>query len=393
MNPGLLILGGAGLGAGLMFMFDPDRGRRRRALVRDQVAHTARVLGDASSKTARDLSHHIYGVVAESSHLLRHEEVSDDVLVARVRARLGRSVSHPHAISVTAKDGHVTLSGPVLAHEAGRLLSSTSKVRGVREVENRLEIHQQADNVPGLQGGRPRTGDRFPLMQSCWTPTARLLTGLAGGALMGNCLARRDPVSIALGTVGFGLFMRSATNREIKSLLGVGKDSRPIEVQKTINIHAPVERVYEFWTNYQDFPRFMTNVREVRPTGNGRSHWIVAGPAGVPVEWAAEITETVANKTLAWKSLPGSVVSHSGAVHFDSNPDGSTRVHIQLFYQPMAGTFGHALAKLFGADPKREMDSDLMRMKTLIETGHPPRDAANPLPVGQEAPLSRTTTA
>ena len=380
---GLMGIGGLGLGAGLMFMFDPDRGRRRRALARDQMAHAARILARATGATSRDLTHRIYGAMAESGNLFRREEISDDVLTDRVRARIGRSVSHPHAISVTVNNGHVSLSGPVLAHEAPRLLSGVSSVRGVKGIENVLTVHTEAENISSLQGGRPRTGDRFALMQTNWSPTARLMAGLTGGALMANCLARRDLVSAALGTLGFGLFMRSATNLEMKTLLGVGRDRQPIRVQKTINIHAPVEQVFGFWTDYRNFPRFMSKVREARPTGNGRSHWIVSGPAGLPIEWTAEITEQVPNKVLAWKSLPGSTVRHGGAVHFEPVHEGSTRVHVEMCYHPIGGAMGHALAKLFGSDPKSEMDADLLRMKTFIEKGCPPRDAANPLPAGR----------
>lgn len=380
---GLMGLGGLGLGAGLMFMFDPDRGRRRRALARDQMAHAARILARATSATSRDLSHRVYGTMAESGNLFRRKQVSDEVLTERVRARIGRSVSHPHAISVTVNDGHVILSGPVLAHEAHRLLSGVSSAPGVKGVENVLTVHTEAENISSLQGGRPRTGDRFALMQTNWSPTARLIAGTAGGALMVNCLARRDPVSVALGAVGFGLFMRSATNLEMKSLLGVGRDRQPIKVQKTINIHAPVEHVFGFWSDYRNFPRFMTNVREARPTGNGRSHWIVAGPAGLPIEWTAEIAQQVPNKLLAWKSLPGSIVRHSGVIHFEPIHEGSTRVHIEMCYHPIGGAIGHTLAKLFGSDPKSEMDADLLRMKTFIEKGRPPHDAADPLPAGR----------
>jgi uncharacterized membrane protein len=375
---GVLGLGGLGLGAGLMYMFDPVRGRRRRALTRDQMAHAARLLKRATGMTSRDLSHRAHGILAEGSHLLRREEVSDDVIAARVRARIGRSVSHPHAISVTVNDGHVTLSGPVLAHEAHRLFSGVSSTHGVNGVENLLTVHTETEGLSSLQGGRPRTGDRFALMQTHWSPTARLFAGLAGGALMTNCLARRDPISMALGTVGFGLFMRSATNLDMKSLVGVGRDRRPIKVRKTINIHAPVEQVFDFWTDYRNFPHFMTNVREVWPTGNGRSHWIVAGPAGLPIEWTAHVTELVRNELLSWKSVPGSAISHSGVIHFEPVHEGSTRVHIELCYRPPAGAIGHTLARLFGSDPKSEMDADLVRMKTFIERGHPPRDAASP---------------
>jgi uncharacterized membrane protein len=384
INSGLTALCGLGLGAGLMYIFDPDRGKRRRALVRDQLIHAGHLITRAIGVTSRDLTHRAYGVLAEGNHLFHREEVSNEVLEARVRAKIGRSVSHPHAISVVVNDGRVRLSGPVLADEVNRMLSGVWSVRGVQEVEDLLEVHTRAEGMPSLQGGRPRTGDRFALMQSNWSPTVRLLTGLAGGALMANCITRRDSLSAAFGTVGFGLFLRGVTNRDLKSLIGLGRECRPVEVQKTININAPVERVFEFWTNYQNFPRFTSNVREVRPSGEGRSHWIVAGPAGVPVEWTAEIAEFVPNKLLAWRSIDGTVVNHAGVIHFEPNREGGTRVHIRLCYHPLAGAVGHALAKILGSDPKREMDADLVRMKTFIETGHPPHDAAYPSPRSHE---------
>ncbi|HEY8461434.1 MAG TPA: SRPBCC family protein [Blastocatellia bacterium] len=383
----LIGIGGMGLGAGLMYMLDPDRGRRRRALARDRMAHMSRVLSRAMSATSRDLTHRIYGMMAEGKNLLRREKVSDDVLTDRIRARIGRSVSHPHAISVTVNDGRVTLSGPVLADEEPRLIAGVSSTPGVKSVENLLTLHTNAEKVPALQGGRPRTGDRFALMQTNWSPTTRLVAGLAGGALMANCLARRGLVNSALGALGMGLFLRSATNMDLKTLFGVGRDRQPIKVQKTINIHAPVDQVFDLWTNHQNFPRIMSRVLEARPTREGRSHWIVAGPAGLPIEWTAEITEKVPNKLLAWKSLPGSAVRHSGVVHFDPIHEGSARVHIEMRYHPVGGAIGHALARVFGVDPKSEMDAELLRMKTFIEKGYLPHDAASPLPRDASIPL------
>ena len=75
--------------------------------------------------------------------------------------------------------------------------------------------------------------------------------------------------------------MRATTNRDLPSLLGFGE--RGITMQKTIHVAAPVEQVFAFWTDYQNFLRFMHNVREVRPVSENRPHW-VAGPAGVPVQ-------------------------------------------------------------------------------------------------------------
>lgn len=376
-----LLVSGIGLGAALMYVLNPNRGRRRRALLRDQLVSAAHRTPDAIGTTARDLTNRARGLAAQAGSMFSREEVSDEVLVARVRSKLGRVVSHPSSIEVTANQGRVTLSGPVLAHEVDDLLSCVSGVAGVADVENRLEVHEQAGGVPGLQGGRPRPGDRFELMQENWSPAARLLTGAAGGALAAYGLSRRDPLSLTLGAVGVGLLARGVTNLEMKRLVGAGAGRRAVEIQKTINLAAPVEQVYKFWSNVENFPQFMRNVREVRDHGNGMSHWVVAGPVGVPVEWDAVITRRVPNEVLAWKSVEGASVENSGFVRFESNADGTTRVQVHLSYNPPAGAIGHAVAALFGSDPKREMDEDLMRMKTLIETGQPPRDAAQDQPL------------
>jgi uncharacterized membrane protein len=148
-------------------------------------------------------------------------------------------------------------------------------------------------------------------------------------------------------------------------------------VQKTITINAPVGEVYAFWSQYENFPKFMSRVLEVRPsTRQPRlSHWKVSGPAGAPVSFDAELTLAVPNELLAWRSVPGSLVAHAGVVRFEPLP-GQTRVHLRMSYNPPAGWLGHGFARAFGVDPKSSLDADLARMKTLIETGHAPHDAA-----------------
>jgi uncharacterized membrane protein len=189
-------------------------------------------------------------------------------------------------------------------------------------------------------------------------------------------MRERGPLSFFLGVAGGALLTRAATNRQLTTLLGLAEDPRGIEVQKTVHIHAPLEKVFEFWSDFENFPRFMSNVRKVRALDERRSHWIVNGPAGIPVEWIAEITQFVPNKWIEWRSVPGSVVRHWGSVRFEEEGERGTRVDIRVHYVPVAGALGHAIASLFGADPKSEMDADMMRMKTMMETGHPPHDAA-----------------
>ncbi|MDQ3814894.1 MAG: SRPBCC family protein [Armatimonadota bacterium] len=373
MNKGVTLIGSIGLGAGLMYMLDPNKGRRRRALMRDQLVHAAHKAEDFLDVSTRDLNNRAHGLMAQANSRVMSKvmkkEVSDDVLVQRVRAKMGRIVSHPHAITVTADHGHVILNGSVLAEEYEALVDCVTSVPGVMSVENQLAVHDQAGDISSLQGGSPRPGARPDLLQNNWSPATRLIVSATGGMLAFYGARRRGIFGTAAGAAGLGMMARGLTNMEMKRLIGTDAGHRAIDVQKTINIAAPVDQVFDFWTHYDNFPHFMPHVREVRDLGEGRSHWVVAGPAGALVEWDAVITRFVQNQILAWQSEPGSPIENSGVIHFDSNPDGSTRVTIQLSYRPPAGAIGHAVAALFGADPKHEMDQDLVRLKSLLELG------------------------
>ncbi len=149
------LVAGLILGAGLMFLLDPDRGKRRRALVRDQIVHgmhKVEDLGEDLVATTRHLQNRARGVVAETRSRLRREDIEDSVLEARVRTAMGRVVSNPGAIDVFADSGRITLSGPVLAAEVGQLLATVSSVSGVAEVNDQLHVYEQPGDIPGLQG-------------------------------------------------------------------------------------------------------------------------------------------------------------------------------------------------------------------------------------------------
>lgn len=270
------------------------------------------------------------------------------------------------------------MSGPILEAEVKTLIEHVSSVPGVAAVENRLEVHRGPRNVPGLQGAPTvrKSGQVPDIMQVTWSPTTRFVAGMFGGtmALMG---ARQlSALGTAVAALGTAIFARALTNNmDFSRLTGIGAGRGAVTIHKIINVAAPVEQVFAFWSEYQNFPRFMSNVREVRETGEKQSRWAVAGPAGAPVEWNAIVTEYVPNRSIGWKTTPDSKVQHEGTVRFESNADGSTRVDIRLSYNPLAGGLGHAAAAIFGADPKTQMDEDLARMKTLIETGRPPHDA------------------
>ena len=149
---------GVGVGAALMYFFDPDRGRRRRALVRDKVEAAGNKAELYAEKMGRDIRNRAYGVVAETKALFKHEEVTDDVLSDRVRAKLGRYPIHTGAVEVSAQDGIVTLSGPILADELPTVLRAARFVRGVKSVDNQLAVYTEGGSEPSLPGTQQPLG-------------------------------------------------------------------------------------------------------------------------------------------------------------------------------------------------------------------------------------------
>jgi hypothetical protein len=177
-------LSGAAAGATLVFLLEPS-GTRRRAVVRDKTASAARRGARLSARASRHLYNRSKGLAAEAAARMRNDQPSAEVLAQRVRADLGRAVSDPAAVQVTAGNGRVTLRGPVLAAEVEGLLRRVARVRGVQQVDNELTVHAEPGAVPALQGHRRRIG------MSTWSPTARLLSGVAAGTVAVFAFARR----------------------------------------------------------------------------------------------------------------------------------------------------------------------------------------------------------
>jgi uncharacterized membrane protein len=351
-----------------MYFSDPDQGRRRRSLVRDQWRGAMHGLEEVLDEAGVDLRNRTRGFLAEIMGRVDGGEAPDWIVEERARAEMGRHVTHPGALSVSAAQGRLTVSGPILAGEVSPLLMALGRVRGVKGVDNALTVHQSAEGVPALQGAGRYRRPRPELMQENWSPSARLLTGAGGVAAMLYGLGRGGLVGTAASLAGLGLALRGITNMPLKRAAGM-TGRRAVDVEKSINIDAPVEDVYQLWANFENFPRFMAHVKEVRNIGLGRSHWVVAGPVGVPVEWDAVITRLDPNRVIAWKSLPTSTVKSAGLVFFEPNGQGGTRVTVRMSYNPPAGALGHAVAALFGADPRQAMNEDLVRLKGLLETG------------------------
>jgi uncharacterized membrane protein len=377
----LRLLGGVAVGAAAMYLADPDRGKRRRALAKDKVQRVMARTGGAFDVASRDLGNRVQGLRARATGLVtrrrsRAERVDDAIIDARVRSRIGRTVTHPHAIKVMVYQGRTMLNGPVLAHEKEQLMRAVLSVSGVTSVEDNLQVHDHSEHIEGLQGsGQPRQA-RALIMRENWPPALRAVASLGGGAMGIYGLARRTPISAVLALLGLGVLARSFSNQPFTRGAGTAGRSA-IDVHKTIHIAASPETVFDIWSNYENFPRFMPHVREARDLGDGRSHWVVSGPAGVPVEWTSALTDFTRPEKLAWASEADAPFQHSGEIRFEPEENG-TRVSLHMSYRPPAGPIGHAVASLFGGNPRQQMNEDLMRMKSFIENNVAQREAAQP---------------
>lgn len=347
-----------GLGAGLMYFMDPQHGERRRTMIREKANDFVNNINDSIDMSVENARMKARGVLTEMTAKLGNEGTTDWILEERVRNSLGRMA---RGVNIAADAGRITLTGPVLRENADMIVNTAMRTRGVYGVENQLDVFNNPEDMPSFESESSRLQTRPAL-----SPTTRVLSSVGGSLLTLYGLTRRGVAKPVLSTAGLVLTARGMANLDTRSLLGLGENG--IRVNKSVTIFAPIDEVYRFWRNFENFPLFMNHVKEIM-VQNDVSNWKVAGPAGVPIEFQSRITQDIPNDVIAWETLPDSQVDHTGMVRFEPNRDGSTRVTVQMTYMPPAGAVGHAVAQLFGVDPRQAMNDDLMRLKALLEGG------------------------
>jgi hypothetical protein len=177
------------VGAVLAIALDPNSGGRRRALIRAKVIRGAHRAARGADATLRDVTNRARGMAAGARARVWSEDVDDTRLHERVRAKLGRACSHPHAIDVEVRDGEVTLRGPILADEVFDLLDTAASVPGVHAVASELDPYESPDGVPALQGGGRRAGPALERLMAPWAPATRAMVGAAALAASGFAIA------------------------------------------------------------------------------------------------------------------------------------------------------------------------------------------------------------
>ena len=160
-------------------------------------------------------------------------------------------------------------------------------------------------------------------------------------------------VTVAALAVGGMMLSKKMKNR------GSNTGSSIVE---TIEVNVPVSTAYNQWTQFEDFPQFMSSVHEVRQLDDKHLHW-KANVAGEEKEWDAEITEQIPDKRIAWRSVTG--VPNGGVVTFHKISDDVTRVALQMDYQPEGPL--EKLGDAFGA-VRMEARGNLQKFKEMLES-------------------------
>ena len=141
-------------------------------------------------------------------------------------------------------------------------------------------------------------------------------------------------------------------------------------VRESVTINKPASELYHYWRHLSNLSDIMSHLESVTEETDTRSHWVARGPAGVNVEWDAEVTQDVENQLIAWKAVEDADVQNEGNVTFTEAPGGrGTEVRVNLTYHPPGGQLGAAVAKLFGEEPSQQLSDDLRRFKQRMETG------------------------
>jgi uncharacterized membrane protein len=235
--------------------------------------------------------------------------------------------------------------------------AAVSAMAGAREAASRLDAPRLMTDLTGRFDAPRRIAD--------FTDAARRVSSLRpqwrGGRFT---LRRRHPVSfledhrwallgVAAGVLAAGMW--GLWRRE------------PGQVRVATTIHAPIERVFDAWSRFEDFPRFMPMVAEVRPAGEDRWHWVIAGPAGAPIEFDSVVTRRDRPRLIVWTTVEGALVEHSGTARFRPTADGGTRVEIVMSWRPVGGGLGESVAFMSGVDPDHALREGLSAFRARLE--------------------------
>jgi uncharacterized membrane protein len=194
-----------------------------------------------------------------------------------------------------------------------------------------------------------------------------LLTGYRKGGFAGFMFKLAGGALLFRGQQGYRRLYSALGIQLLEKPTGVGRQN--IRVESEVVVRRPREELYRIWRNLENLPVFMDHLVTVVELDDDHSRWVARAPAGMVITWDAMIINDIENELIAWETLEGSGVDNAGSVHFEDEGEDATRIRVVLRYDPPADLFGAFVAKVFGADPQKEIDQDLQRFKRIMEVG------------------------
>jgi uncharacterized membrane protein len=213
--------------------------------------------------------------------------------------------------------------------------------------------------------------------------TASMLTG---GALMVYGLFRRDLVGLLCTAGGAGMIASTAakktagtwaavTSLERVPLPRLGENhSKKMKCKRAVTIAKPIEEVYEFLSEAENFPRFMQNVNKVETGANDKWLWTVNNLARSEMSWETAVSKNDTGKEIVISSVPdsafgGTIRFAMQPVHIARNVDAATVLQVELeYFRPNLGVVA-PIFHLLGKDPAQQLEIDLAALKQLLEAG------------------------
>jgi uncharacterized membrane protein len=202
----------------------------------------------------------------------------------------------------------------------------------------------------------------------------RIISLLAGSWLLYKSLkkAAKHPVLSVQGAAAGGLLLYRGVTGVCPIYKQLDKDTtdpQALNITENIVVNAPREKVYSFWRELSNLPKFMTHLNSVEEIGDGISNWTANIPGGLPdLKWKAQITREVPGEYLGWQSLKGSMIDNAGKIEFRDTLNGTgTELHIEIDYFSPAGSVGRSIASLFNGVFERMIREDIQHFKTYAE--------------------------
>jgi len=199
-----------------------------------------------------------------------------------------------------------------------------------------------------------------------WTPQTRVAVGASGLLILILGQRIHGTGRRIAAFLGISLGLRALFNKDLTQVIGTIL-SPTIRLNCEILVDAPPEEISLFWTKTENYPKFMSFVRKIETNASGNLVWEVGGPKRVPIRWETTVLSWAPSNVIEWRSVPGSAIYNSGRVTIVPSAFGMSRVRVELAYALRAGGLGYALVRAFGFDPRAHINSDLRKMKALIE--------------------------